>query len=228
MKILFWDIDGTLIRTARAGIHAFEHATYDLFGHTADFDKIPTSGRTDYFLAQEAIQSITKQTATAELIHSVLNKYEEVLGQELLSRDGLVLPNVKEILADLAGTDEYISLLLTGNTPNAARIKLEHFGLAEYFHFEHSAFGRESADRNDIAKYALSVVKKKYPAVSLADVLIIGDTPNDIRCANSIEVKTLSVATGKYSLAELKNHQPWRAVAEMPSSAEFKKLISNN
>lgn len=225
MKILFWDIDGTLIKTARAGIHAFEHATYDLFKRSADFDKIPTSGRTDCFLAQEAIQSITKQQATAELTDSVLDKYEEVLSQELLRRKGYVLPNVKEILLDL-DPNEYIFLLLTGNTPNAAKTKLQHFGIAQYFNFQHSAFGRCSADRNDIATQGLTIVQKYYPGTSLEDILIIGDTPNDIRCANSIQVNTLSVATGRYSLAELKSHHPWAALEQLPSPTDFKKLIS--
>jgi phosphoglycolate phosphatase-like HAD superfamily hydrolase len=225
LKILFWDIDGTLIRTARAGIHAFKHATHDVFNEAVDFDKIPTSGRTDYFLAQEAIQSITGQTAPRELIQRVLAKYEAILSQELQVREGYVLPNIKEILSELAANKDYVSLLLTGNTPHAAKIKQEHFDLAQYFNFTHSAFGQKSADRNDIAKYALTVIKEYYPLASLEDILIIGDTPNDIYCANCIKVKTLAVATGRYSLQELKDCHPWRALDELPPPAEFKKLV---
>lgn len=226
MKILLWDIDGTLIRTDRAGIHAFQHAANALFKQTADFGKIPTSGRTDYFLAQEAIQNITGQSASLEQIELVLDKYEAALLKELQTRKGLVLPNVKEILADIAVNSNYVSLLLTGNTPSAARIKLEHFRLAQYFNFQHSAFGQKSADRNDLAKYALTIIKKYYQAASLEDILIIGDTPNDIRCADSINVKSLVVATGKYTLTELKNGRPWLAVKELPPPDEFKKLLS--
>ncbi|MCE5284814.1 MAG: HAD hydrolase-like protein [Pelosinus sp.] len=226
MKILFWDIDGTLIKTDRAGIHAIKYATYVLFNEIADFDKIPTAGRTDCFLAQKAIQSITKQTASAALTNSLLDKYEELLALELLKHNGCVLPNVKKILADLAASKKYVSLLLTGNTPNAAKIKLQHFDVAKYFNFQHSAFGRTSADRNDIAKQALAAVHKHYPEASLEDILIIGDTPNDISCANSIEVKTLAVATGRYSLEELKDHHPWIVLEHLPSPTEFKKLIS--
>ena len=56
-------------------------------------------------------------------------------------------------------------------------------------------------------------------------MFVIGDTPHDIECANAIGVRTIAVATGGYSVEELREHQPWQLFEELPPPDEFLRLI---
>ena len=58
MTVLFWDIDGTLLTTARAGVIAWEDAVRELTGHEFDLSTIRTAGFTDYQIAVKTFEAI--------------------------------------------------------------------------------------------------------------------------------------------------------------------------
>lgn len=64
-------------------------------------------------------------------------------------------------------------------------------------------------------------MNNRFPAVRPQDIVVIGDTPNDISCGRSIGARTIAVATGTFSVDELKPHAPWWAVDRLPASDEF-------
>jgi phosphoglycolate phosphatase-like HAD superfamily hydrolase len=47
------------------------------------------------------------------------------------------------------------------------------------------------------------------------EVLVVGDTPLDIRCGRAIGAKVLAVASGGATLEELRPHRPDWAVADL-------------
>jgi len=225
MRILFWDIDGTLLKTAKAGLYAFEQVVQELFHTPFDFSSIKTAGMTDYYIAYQVIELATGRQPAVDEVCNLIARYEEVLPKHLALRQGHLIPSVKEILTDLHHQNEYVSLLLTGNTAIGAKIKLTHYGLDHFFKFPHSAFCSNCFDRTEISAQALAIVQKHYSTVPLDHIYIIGDTPNDIACGKAIGARTIAVATGRYSLEELSPHSPWWLTPTLPSPIEFTKQL---
>ncbi len=147
--VLFWDIDGTLLSTARAGIHAWEQAVVDVLGTQFDFEDFPTAGRTDSQIAA-AVAEACGVEPSRERVSRMLRSYEEHLPDRLGWRQGRVLPNVRAILDDLVNDPNVVSLLLTGNTAAGARAKLTHYDLIDDFRLEDGApSGAFCADGDD-------------------------------------------------------------------------------
>lgn len=221
MKILFWDIDGTILRTAKAGLHAFRQATEERYGVCPDFDQVTTAGMTDCHIAAQIIALAAGREPGEEETAALVRRYIELLPGHLAVRQGFVIPPVLDILTHLAGEAGYVSLLLTGNTAAGARAKLEYYNVARFFDFTASAFGDDCAARAAIAARALASAQARYPQVAPADIFVIGDTPNDISCGKTIGARTVAVATGTFTVAELAAHDPWWAVERLPAPAEF-------
>jgi len=219
VQIIFWDIDGTLVRTGKAGLFAFEEAVAELWSTNIDFSRIGTAGATDYSIASEIIRTATGRQALEEEVVGLTRRYEELLAEHLEKREGWVLPSIRAILESLHESG-FKSLLLTGNSRRGAELKMRKFGLEHYFDFELSAFCEDSQIRDEVAARAL----QKARLLTNQDtprIFVIGDTPNDIRCGKNIGAYTIGVATGTFSLQELESHLPWWAVAELPEPAVF-------
>lgn len=221
LNILFWDIDGTLIRTDKAGLYAFAQATTELWGKMVDFDNIATAGMTDNYIARQIIEEACGRTAGKAEINSLCRRYEELLPGELAARKGLVLPKVAAILSHLQAREDYKLLLLTGNSRMGAQIKLKHFALAQYFDFTGSAFAEQFEQRGDIARNALTIVRSNWGDPKQHKIYVIGDTPHDIKCGKGIGAYTISVATGRYSIEELQSFYPWWSVETLPEPIIF-------
>lgn len=226
MRILFWDIDGTLLKTAKAGLYAFEQVVEETLHTSFDFTTIKTAGMTDYYIAHQVIQLATGRQPANNEICQLIARYEEVLPSHLAARQGHLTPSVKEILINLHNRKDYTSLLLTGNTAIGAKAKLIHYGLDGFFNFTHSAFCNNCFNRSEISTQALSIVSEHYPAVALDQIYVIGDTPNDINCGKVIGARTIAVATGSYSLEELTAYSPWWAASALPSPTEFVEILN--
>lgn len=221
MRIIFWDIDGTLLKTAKAGLYAFEQVIQEILHVPFDFSTIKTAGMTDYYIAHQVIQLATKREPAVQEICNLIARYEEVLPSHLVARQGHLTPSVKEILTHLHSREDYVSLLLTGNTFTGAKTKLTHYGIDGFFNFKRSAFCNNCFNRTEISTQALNSVKEYYPDVAPEHIYVIGDTPNDIHCGKAIGARTIAVATGSCSIEELSAHTPWWAVSTLPSPIEF-------
>lgn len=226
MKYLLWDIDGTLLLTNFAGVGALKHSIKTIYGIDNFQFTNSLAGRTDTFIAKEAIEEI-KGSATAEEISSLLQLYADTLPTYLQLKQGHLLTNVKALLPDLATNPSACSLLLTGNCEKGALAKLEYFQLASYFDFNLSAFGEISEFRDLLAQAAWTKLKKHNPAVTPQDIIIIGDTPHDITCAAAIGARSLIVTTGStFSTQELAAYNPWKIISQLPSTAnDFLSII---
>lgn len=213
---LLWDVDGTLLTTARAGVFSLEDALEEVSGVRADLQGMATAGLTDYEIAETALRSVGHE-ADEETVLGFLAVHGEQLPRYLHRREGHVMPGVREVLEDLAGRDDVRSLLLTGNTEAGARAKLRHYALDGYFP-DGGAFCVGPGDRDEIARRALALVGDT-PAV------VIGDTPADVACGKAIGARTLAVATGSYGRDELAAASPWVVVEQLPEPAAFRRLL---
>lgn len=221
MTILFWDIDGTLLTTAKAGVPAWEAAVKEVTGRDFELSSIRVPGLTDFQIAVRTFELLEFEADDATL-RRMVRRYEEMLPLTLPSRQGRVLPHVREILEHVQARPDIRSYLLTGNTRGGARAKLSHYGLFHFF--PDGAFAEDSGSRSSIALRARELARAIGP-VAGDELFVIGDTPHDIECANAIEARTIAVATGGYTLEELRAHAPWTALAELPPPEAFMQLI---
>ena len=226
LKIIFWDIDGTLIRTGKAGLYAFAQATTELWGKAVEFETIATAGMTDNYIARQIVEVSSGREATWSEINSLCRRYEELLLPELMVRKGVVLPEVANILACLQERADYKLLLLTGNSRAGARIKLNYYGLHRYFDFDCSAFAEQYERRDDIANRGLEIVRANWGDPKEHCIYVIGDTPHDIACGKSIGAYTIAIATGTYSLEQLQTYYPWWGVETLPDVKTFETKIA--
>jgi len=221
MTVLFWDIDGTLLTTARAGVFAWEDAVRELTGREFELIHMRIAGLTDYQIAAKTFETLGIE-ADAPFVHRFVDRYGEFLPASLPRKQGRVMPNVREILEHLRRRPDVRSYLLTGNTRAGAQAKLTHYDLIQYF--PDGAFAEDTGDRASIARRALELAKQAE-AVAEGGVFVIGDTPHDVECANAINARTIAVATGGYTIEELQAYHPWRVFSELPSVDEFVSLI---
>ena len=221
MTILFWDIDGTLLTTGKAGVPAWEAAVRETTGKEFQLSSIRVPGLTDYQIAARTFELLGVPT-TGDLLTRMVTRYEEMLPSTLPLKQGRVLPHVREILEALRARIDVRSYLLTGNTRAGARAKLTHYGLIQYF--EDGAFAEDQRNRSSIATRALELARRGGP-VSAHRLFVIGDTPYDIEGAGAIDARTIAVATGGFTVEELSPYHPWRVFAELPPPSEFLRLI---
>jgi len=221
MTVLFWDIDGTLLTTAKGGMFAWDDGVKEITGKDFQLQTLRVPGMTDYQIAAKTCELLGLDPSEP-LVERLVRRYEALLPTSLPRRVGHVLPNVREILEQLRGRSDVRSYLLTGNTRGGARAKLTHYGLIDFF--PDGAFAEDTRARATIAERALTLARRAGH-VPEQDMFVIGDTPHDIECANAIGVRTIAVATGGYSVEELREHQPWQLFEELPPPDEFLRLI---
>jgi phosphoglycolate phosphatase-like HAD superfamily hydrolase len=224
MIVLFWDIDGTLLTTGKAGVPAWDAAVREVVGRDFTLSSMRIAGLTDYQIAVRTFEMLGVEPREGD-VRAMVRRYEELLPASLPLKRGSVLPNVREILEHLEPRADVRSYLLTGNTRGGAQAKLTHYQLAHFF--PDGAFAEDASERATIAARALALARRAGP-VADDSVFVIGDTPHDIHCANAIGARTIAVATGGYSVAELGEHRPWRVFAELPPVDQFMRLIESD
>jgi phosphoglycolate phosphatase len=217
---LFWDIDGTLLTTARAGVFALEEATEEVLGERIDLATMKTAGLTDAEIARVLAQSVDRDDEPT--VAALLDAYARLLPDRLGWRQGYVLPNVRANLDVLAERDDVVNMLLTGNIAGGAEAKLRHYDLWDYFEAG-GAFSEYGSDRPSIARRAAELAG--HPDGD--QMVVIGDTPHDVSCGKAIGARTLAVATGPgYTLSELQACDPWLALPELPEPGELGAILT--
>ncbi len=153
-----------------------------------------------------------------------MRRYEELLPTSLPQQGrARAAERAARFSSSLAGRDDVRSYLLTGNTRGGAHAKLTHYGLWSFF--PDGAFAEDAQRAVDDRPARDAARPAVRPASARHDAFVIGDTPHDIDCANAIGVRTIAVATGGYSVDELRAHAPWRLFDELPPLDDFVRLI---
>jgi phosphoglycolate phosphatase-like HAD superfamily hydrolase len=217
--LLLWDIDGTLTLSGGAGMRALQAALRREFGIDRPLDDVDYAGRTDRWIVRQILGKTALPDNEANLTRFI-NAYLAELPGALQNPGTRILPGVSTALANLAGRPHVTQALLTGNVERGARIKLGHHGLSDYFPF--GAFADDSESRNDLGPVALRRARERlgveFPP---ENVFVIGDTPHDIACGKVIGARTIAVATGRYSVDELRAHAPSAIFPDLSDTAAF-------
>lgn len=207
VRLVLFDIDGTLVATGGAGLHAFADVARSRFGRPGAMERINFAGRTDLSIIREFFR-VSGIAPTPAHFQAFLDDYVFWLDHHLARLEGRVLPGVHDILRRFRAVGEPPRLgLLTGNIRLGAELKLRSLGLWQ--EFELGAFSDDHEDRNQLAAIARdrgsAHLGRHVPG---DEVLVIGDTPLDIACARAIGARCLAVATGGSSLDQLADHRP--------------------
>lgn len=214
LRILLWDIDGTLMRSARSG--AFKDYTVPMlegvFGTAGRLPEMTVSGMTDLQIVAEALRD---EGFTHEQIRERIDDLRTSYMQEMeraLSFDSklfYLLPGAREVLEATSEHPRYHNALLTGNIEPAAHFKMRLVGLSDFFDLP-GAFGDESHDRRDLPVLAATRINAHLNLdLQPSQFIVIGDTPNDIACARHFGAKAVAVATGRmYPAADLLPYKP--------------------
>jgi phosphoglycolate phosphatase len=214
VKLVLFDIDGTLVRTGHAGTQAFAKTFATEFKAHTGLDKMSFAGRTDVSLVREFFKH-NHIAATPENFQRFFERYVFWLDRILANSQTEVCPGVWDLIHNLHALPQPPILgLLTGNIRLGAEIKLRHFGLWNQFEFGGFADDHEERDLIAAAAHDRShrVLGKRLRG---EEMVVVGDTPFDIRCGKAIGAKVLAVATGGAKLDELKKHKPDWAVENL-------------
>jgi phosphoglycolate phosphatase len=226
MYLILFDIDGTLVLTGRAGWRAMNRACADEVGHDHALEGVEFAGRTDWSILRDIMRKHDKGM-DRPLLDRLNRRYVAHLAEEIqLPGKGVkdVMPGIRELLDALQRREDVALGLLTGNFIDGARIKLEYFDLWKYFPW--GAFGGDSADRNDLVPVALQRARAAGVAeVEPSRVIVVGDTPNDVECARVVGATPVAVATGSYTVDQLRATGAEIVFSDLSDTAAFLKLL---
>jgi phosphoglycolate phosphatase len=214
VRLVLFDVDGTLVHTGGAGKEAFARTFAAVFNARDGAQKINFGGRTDTSLVREMF-GIHGIAATPDNFGLFFESYTFWLDHLVSQSNGNACKGVLEFIGELRALPSPPVLgLLTGNIRLGAEIKLRRYGLWRFF--ATGAFADDSEDRNHIAAAALErgcrILGK---GLQPREIVVVGDTKYDVRCGQFIGAKTLAVATGGAKLEELKAHAPDWAVSDL-------------
>lgn len=216
MRLVLFDIDGTLLSASGAGRRAMHRAFLDVYGTAGPIETYDFRGKTDPVIVQDLLAAAGLEAAlVAAREVEFFARYLEHLEAEIGDGGRVVLyPGVARLVQALAAYDRCVVGLLTGNVEAGARIKLRPTGL--WPHFRLGAYGSDEAERTRLpavaARRAEALVGRPFRG---GDLVIVGDTPLDVGCARAFGAGAIAVATGWHSADDLAACGPDHVFADL-------------
>ncbi len=227
MKLLLFDLDGTLLLTDGAGVRAMERAGRRVLGERFTLEGLTIAGGMDPLIYAAA--AARAGVPDAHVHHEVFRRsYLEELRAELAANGhrARVMPGIVDLLNLLADDPRVIVGMLTGNYAEAVPLKLAAVGL-EQERFAVAVFGDDAATREALVGVALErAAGRTSGSLTPADVIVIGDTPADIRCAQANGCGLLAVATGRYSVDQLRQAGAEAVVEDLSDPSPLLRMIA--
>ncbi len=211
MKVVLFDIDGTLLTTGGAARDVLARALSEASGRPIDPSGYSFSGKTDPQIARDnlahhGVEGEALRTGIPEAIRLYVRYFE---AERQRMRNARLLPGARALLERLVGRRDARTALLTGNVEAGARLKLDHFELTGFFDFTLSCFGSDDIDRYRLPALALDRARRALGAeVAGEDLVLVGDSEHDVLCGRSIGARSVAVGTGWTPPALLKSLRP--------------------
>jgi phosphoglycolate phosphatase-like HAD superfamily hydrolase len=208
VKLILFDIDGTLLHPDGIGKRATQLALRRVFGTEGRLAEFTFGGKTDWQMLLEILDG----AFSPQDIEARLPLYDQVLGecvQALLDHHHIrPCAGAPQWLAQCLEAG-FIVALLTANMPTTATLKLQAAGYDPQA-FAFGVYGSQAPSRLGLPPLALNHCARLGHQVAPHEALIIGDTPEDIACAQAHGLKVWAVATGRHSVNELARYAPDR------------------
>lgn len=212
MKLVLFDIDGTIMLSAGAGGRAVRRALVEVFG-TSGPERHRFDGKTDPQIVREmmSIEGHGDEHIDARM-PALFERYLAYLTEELevsAAAGGIrVMPGIFALLDALEARNDVVLGLLTGNLAEGARAKLSAGGI-DPDRFRVGAYGSDHEARGELPAVAQRRARERLGlSFSGPDIVVIGDTPADLQCGVVIGCRAIGVATGMHTLEDLREHRP--------------------
>ena len=209
MRLVLFDIDGTLISARGAGRRAIAGALREVYGTHGAIEGYDTRGKTDPRIVVDVLTAAgLGEAAIRAGLDACFAAYARQLEAVIGTGDCVqVLPGMAGVVRALDARPDVVVGLLTGNIASGAELKLRPTGLWPYFQV--GAFGSDHIDRRQLPAVARARLRERLGRdLPFERVTIIGDTPHDIDCARACGAMAVAVATGLYPRGELAAHAP--------------------
>jgi phosphoglycolate phosphatase len=192
LKLLLFDIDGTLILAGGAGIRAMNLAFTELYRVESGLADVEVAGRIDMAILRAALE---KHDISCEAFPQQVEKFRDAYCRHLAhtlveAKNGRVLPGIRELLSNLSAKPDVRISLATGNFHRGAELKLSYYGLWQYF--DGGVFGEACEDRTEL----IAIAKRELPPAEGGAVYVFGDTVHDIEAARANDTISVAVASG--------------------------------
>jgi len=229
MRLVLFDIDGTLLNSGGMGRASMRRALGMIFGSPGN-PSYRYDGKTDKQIVRDVMRL---EGHTDEHIDSRMEKLIELYleglrtGAEGGKFNVRPLEGVVELLDALEQRDDVVLGLLTGNVEPGARIKLTAAGL-DPDRFRINAFGSDHEHRPQLPAIAQRRASETLGLDIAGDrVVVIGDTPADIECGRSLGAKAIGVASGHYTVEQLQAHNPYAVFPSLKDTQRVLETILN-
>lgn len=210
MKLVLFDIDGTLLLSDGAGRRAIMRALREVYGATGP-DDYHFDGKTDPQIVRELMRFAGLEDRVIDAgMQRLLTRYVVCLHEELRApgHTPYTLPGVPELLDALEEEASVTLGLLTGNLEAGAAAKLAAVRL-DARRFRVGAFGSDHEHRPELPAVALARARRELGVEFGGDAMVvIGDTPADLTCGRGVGANAIGVATGRFSVEDLSEHAP--------------------
>lgn len=227
MKLVLFDIDGTLVHSGGQAKPVFARAMVEAFGSAGPIDAYDFSGRTDGRIVVDLARAAGIAEATIhERLPALRERYVRDLAAAFDPARASVLPGILGLLDALAARDDVAVGLLTGNWRGGAAVKLGAVGLWERFPF--GSFGDDGLDRRELPPVALErAAAHAGRAFRAEETVIVGDSALDVDCARAHGIACLAVATGWTAAATLAAEGATWVVDDLEGAAEHPAFRAN-
>ena len=225
-KLILFDIDGTLLSTRGAARRAFERAMLEVYGTAGPIATHAFDGKTDPQIARELLTCEGLDEAAIDAgLPALWSDYLRELELELARPDHStdIMPGVEELLAALETESSVLTGLLTGNIERGAALKVSSAGLPQ---FRFGAFGSDCERRDGLPPIAVDRARALCGvAFSGREIIVIGDTPADVRCGQALGVHAIAVATGRHDPHELRRAGADAVLEDLSATSEVLHLL---
>jgi phosphoglycolate phosphatase len=229
MRLVLFDIDGTLLSSEGLGRASMQRALAEVFGSPGN-PSYRYDGKTDKQIVRDVMRLEGHSDSHIDArMDTLIVLYLEGLRAGVKSGRFNVrpLPGVVEILDELETRDDVVLGLLTGNIEPGARLKLTAAGINPD-RFRVNAFGSDHEHRPELPAIAQRRASETLGLDIAGDrLIVIGDTPADIECGRSIGARAIGVASGHYTVEQLETHNPYAALPSLENTQQVLETILN-
>lgn len=227
--LALFDIDGTLLHPGSGARKSLSQALFEAVGQNFKIEPGFCAGKTDLLIVRDILKNGGfSENEVHRVLKPVLNRYLELMETNYnAKKDAFVYEGVRSLLSTLQSMPDVYLGLLTGNIERGARIKLEPFSLNEFL--PTGAFGEDGFIRTDLAKVAVSRTESHYNVnFQSQNVVVIGDTVEDIKCGKIIQARTIAVSQNMRNDGELSRANPDFLFRSFENKDEVIEAIVNN
>jgi phosphoglycolate phosphatase len=202
--VALFDVDETLVHTGGSGARSWRYAFDKLYGIPADIGAHSSAGETDPFVGRKTFEGVLGREPSRSEMARIYAQYLLHLSEDIWRSEGYrVLDGAEETLMRLSEGGVVLGIV-SGAMEGAARTKLMPANLNRFFLF--GGYGSDSADRGELIRVAIERASPLHDGpLPPTEIVVVGDTPHDVEAAREAGVVSIAVASGKYSVDELRD-----------------------